>query len=156
MFSSNFIEGQSSNVGELTNVKLKDDNFHAMKTILQILHYHRDSELELITAEELACLAIHCDKYDCRTALQPWTFYWFRNLGSCFQSSEELSFLLLAAYKFDTRELFAKVSVMALKQLTLEYPTKWYDHEMLSLIPETVSGMSFYLFQNFTIGSKVT
>lgn len=117
---------------------------------MQVLHYYRNTDLKPMDAEGLACLAVHCDKYDCRVALLPWTYYWFHNLEPLSQSSEDLSFLLLAAYKFDEREHFSNVSAMLLKRLTLDTRSKWHDHEMLSLLPETFSSMSLSQLYKFS------
>lgn len=143
MFGPRFTEGQRLDTAEPIHVKLEEDDASAMKTILQVLHYCRNTVAKPSSAKELACIAIHCDKYDCRVALSPWTYYWFHDFeSSLLSSSEELSYVLLAAYKFDQWEHFSKISASAIERLTPGFPAKWHDHEMFSLLPEAVSGMS--------------
>jgi hypothetical protein len=86
MFGPHFVEGQRLRVEKFIRIKLEDDNSHAMKTILEAFHHYHNTDLKPLNAKELACLAIHCDKYDCRAVLRPWTYYWFHNLEPVPQS----------------------------------------------------------------------
>jgi hypothetical protein len=141
MFDSSFKEGQDlRNEGRVV-VKLVDDNAHAMKTILEILHHHPPADIDPNkNAKELACIAIHCDKYDCRVALRPWTYYWFRDLETIQRSPMELTLLLVAAYRFNEPRQFANISAMAVKYMPLEGLTNWCDHEMYDHFPEMAAG----------------
>lgn len=124
MFGLNFREGENlRNEGRVV-IKLVDDNAHAIKTILEILHHQHPAEIDPNkNAKELACIAIHCDKYDCRSAIRPWTYYWFRDLETGQWSPTELTLLLVAAYRFDEPRQFANVSAMAVKYMPLEVLT---------------------------------
>jgi hypothetical protein len=95
MFGPDFEEGQTIRQGGLILVRLGDDNASAMKAILKALHYHCTGEFDPVDAEELASIAVHCDKYNCRAALRPWIFCWFNNLERLTRSSEELAFSYL-------------------------------------------------------------
>jgi len=141
MFEPYFAEGQKKAAREPVRVKLEDDDARAMKTILRALHYHPIGELEPSNAKELACLAIHCDKYDCRASLKSWIYCWFSLLEPRSEEPEHLSFLLLAAYKFTEPKQFANISALIVNKMPPEFPATSYDHEMFSLLPETVTGM---------------
>lgn len=143
MFGSGFVEGQSlRNEGHVV-VKLVDDDAYAMKTILEILHHHPPAEIDANkNAKEIASIAIHCDKYDCRTALRPWIYYWFRDLKTVHRSPIELTLLLVATYRFDEPKQFANVSAMAVKYMPLEGLTNWNGHEMSDHFPEPAIGTS--------------
>ena len=143
MFGSRFREGQNLHNEERGTVKLMDDNAFAMKTILEILHHHPPADIDPTkNARELASIAIHCDKYDCRAALRPWTYYWFRDLGTGQRSPTELTLLLVAAYRFDEPRQFSVVSTMAVKYMPLEVLTNWDDDDRLDHFPEVAAGTS--------------
>merc|ERR1711964_577307 len=140
MFGSRFREGQNLHNEERGTVKLMDDNAFAMKTILEILHHPPPADIDPNkNAREIASIAIHCDKYDCRAALRPWTYYWFRDLGTGQRSPTELTLFLVAAYRFDEPRQFSAVSTMAVKYMPLEVLANWDDDERLDHFPEVAA-----------------
>ena len=121
-------------------VKLEEDDASLMSIIFDILRFHGGDGNEEVDAERLARLAIHCDRYDLVKALGPWISVWFENAERKIEPSEELGFMLLAAYLFDDIKKFREMSEMASKVLSLGFEENWEQHELLGLLPISVSG----------------
>jgi len=141
MFGPDFEEGHQLRREGLVHVRLGDDDATAMEIILKAVHYNYTKQLDAIDAEGLASLAIHCDKYNCRDALYPWISYWFNSFEQRTLSSQDLGFLVLAAYKFGERKHFADISTRALRELPLHFSTTWQSYEMFNLLPKIVTGV---------------
>ncbi|KAF2185899.1 hypothetical protein K469DRAFT_738836 [Zopfia rhizophila CBS 207.26] len=148
MFSPYFQEGQELLQGEHPVIELKDDDAQLMGIILSILHYQGSGENHVMSAERLARLAIHCDKYDCVNALGPWISVWFKNVERMSELSEEFGsefstiiwfgFMLLAAYMFNNPGKFTEISEAALRELPPGFFVKWEGHEILTILPASV------------------
>ena len=140
MFGPGFAEGERLRDDGFVHVKLEDDDVNAMRTILEILHhcYAVDIDTRNPDSEALAQIAFCCDKYDCRAALRPWTYYWFRDLEHVQYSPEKLRFLLPAAYCFDEPGHFKLISAMVIK----DFPLEWYQYATFDRLSEVVSGIS--------------
>ncbi|KAH8600089.1 hypothetical protein B0O99DRAFT_682550 [Bisporella sp. PMI_857] len=137
LFGPDFKEGRSIRSGQLDPIFLEEDDAQVMKIILGALHYKGIKEIQSVDAECLASIAIHCDKYNCVSALSPWLSYWFGKITPLAETSEELGFLLLAAYKCDDAEKFKEMSRRALRKFTPVFGSTWGFDEKLSFFPDS-------------------
>ena len=140
MLSSNFREGMQMAVSYRPTIVLHDDDPFAMKTMLGIFH-HKELDEKPMTAERLAVLAIHSDKYDCVKTLKPWIFMWFHSFQSPL-TVEEHGFLMLAAHVFRAAEQFLEWSGKVQSKLSPSSFAKWESVEMLSFLPDGLRGKS--------------
>lgn len=142
LFGPNFKEGQEIRRGDHPRISLEDDDPKAMGLILSILH-HKSSQVPLkMEPEALATLAIHCDKYDCNEALRPWAAGWCSNSEDV-NAVEDLGFMLLAAYMFRS-PAFSATASRAARRLKPNFASVWGEHETLTLLPETITGLDHF------------
>ncbi|KAH8648207.1 hypothetical protein BGZ60DRAFT_423350 [Tricladium varicosporioides] len=141
MFGPNFQEGHKLRCGENIEVRLEDDNALAMEVILKALHYYRINQRHPTDVEEMASIAVHCDKYDCAGALSPWISYWLNKFKPMTGPPEALGFLLLTAYILDDAEQFMEISAMAIRNLTISFSQTWKSYEILNFLPENVQSI---------------
>lgn len=139
MLGPSFQEGQKLLQGEVPIIELKDDDAPFMGIIFNVLHYRSGVENHAMSAERLARLAIHCDKYDCANALRPWISVWFKNVERMSQPPTEFGYTLLAAYMFNDSENFSKTSETCLRELNPEFSATWEEQEILTLLPARLS-----------------
>ncbi|KAM3064615.1 hypothetical protein ACMFMF_011897, partial [Clarireedia jacksonii] len=118
-------------------IEMREDNDFSMETILNILHHH-GSMTERMTAEELADLAIHSDKYRCVNALGPWIAHWFDKLQHT-NTSDELGYLVLAAYMFSDKGEFGSITQKAILQLSPSFSSQWDLIAMLEHLPSNLA-----------------
>lgn len=138
MFACSFKEGLELRASNRARVRLREDDNSAMNIILRILHYRWPEHPEIVDAERLASIAVHCDKYDCTMAMAPWASRWFDRLAPVVDAPEELEFLLLAAYKLNDAQQFAKVSARAVPIQTLgSHRCKAILHSLPDLVQGT-------------------
>lgn len=140
MFGPHFREGQQPQQGESPVIRLEDDDASLMSIIFDILHFRGSGKNSDIDAERLACLAIHCDKYDLVKALGPWVSVWFENVKRTIEPSEELGFMLLAAHLLNDSTEFREMSKMAIKLMPLGFEEEWEKQELLALLPISIQG----------------
>ena len=139
MLGPNFREGTQMADSTCPTISLHDDDPLAMITMLGAFHYkERDPEIPM-TAEELAVLAIHCDKYDCVKTVKPWILTWFSNFQHDLVE-EEYGFLLLAAHFFRAAEKFSELSAKAQVKLSTSSFAKWDRVDMLGFLPDGLRG----------------
>ena len=138
LFKPCFKEGLQTRQGEYPTIPLEDDDPGAMKTILSLLHYHNVEDYDVLDPESLATVAIQSDKYDCTKALRPWVSQWFGNSKEV-SKPEELGFLLVAAYFFDTPMHFKDISTRAVRDVNPDLASMWRDPKM-NLLPEGIKG----------------
>jgi hypothetical protein len=138
MLSPPFKEGQELLQANCVRIHLEDDDARLMSLILDILHYKADREFHILDSEDLARLAIHCDKYDCTKALGPWISTWFDEVVETGQSVMDVGFHLLASYMFNDPKKFAEISKTALEEITPDFRNKWLQEDTLTLLPTTI------------------
>lgn len=140
MFGPRFKEGQQLLEEQSPVVELEEDDASLMSKILSILHFQSGDESDIVDAEKLARLAIHCDKYDLGNALRPWISRWFDKVGRPSELSGKLGLVLLAAYMMNDAARFREVSENALKEVPVELVKEWDEQELLALLPTVVLG----------------
>ncbi|PVH92414.1 hypothetical protein DM02DRAFT_508345, partial [Periconia macrospinosa] len=138
MFGPHFKEGNQLPQEESPVVELKEDDASLMNIILNILHFRSSDDNYGMDAERLARLAIHCDKYDLPKALGPWISFWFDKVETASASSEELGFMLLAAYLFNDIKKFREISEMALIKTSPGFEDNWEEQDLLALLPISI------------------
>lgn len=120
-------------------MKLEDDEAIPMKIILSILHYQYHAVPSQMDARLTAPIAIHCDKYDCFRALEPWTTRW-QSHARAKSGPMEMGLLLLAAYKFEAFVPFADLSTKCIADLEPDL-SSWNARAELQLLPTCLKGM---------------
>jgi hypothetical protein len=142
MLSPSFKEGQELLQANCVSIHLKDDDARLMSLILDVLHYKADREFHVLDSEDLARLAIHCDKYDCTKALGPWLSTWFNEVVELGQSVLDVGFRLLASYMFNDPTKFSEISKKALEDITPDFRDQWLEEDILKLLPTSISSRS--------------
>jgi hypothetical protein len=138
MLSPSFKEGQELLQANCVKIHLEGDDARLMSLILDILHYKADREFHILDSEDLAQLAIHCDKYDCTKALGPWVSTWFTEVVETGQSIIDVGFHLLASYMFNDQKKFSEISKKALEDITPGFRNKWLVEDTLKLLPASI------------------
>lgn len=139
MLSPNFHEGMQMTDSNCLMISLHDDDPLAMETMLKIFHYKGPNLGGPMTAERLAVLAIHCDKYDCFQALKSWIHIWFSNFGFNL-TAEGYGFLMLAAHVSRGPNQFSKWSKMVQIKFSPSSLAKWEGLDMLGFLPDDLRG----------------
>ncbi|KAF2803433.1 uncharacterized protein BDZ99DRAFT_453758 [Mytilinidion resinicola] len=147
MFGPCFQEGLKLLQGEFPVIDLNEDDAPSMSIVLNRrvtgCHYRGVCDTNVMTAERLAGLAVQCDKYDCVTALTFWFSVWFKSVGSVRElSPEEFGFLLLAALLINDSGKFTEISERALREVTIAFSSRWEQHEILTILPTSIPGVS--------------
>ncbi|EAU34574.1 predicted protein [Aspergillus terreus NIH2624] len=137
LFGQRFYEGTQMANLSCPTIPLHEDDPVAMRIIIRILHYQEPEQGVSVDAETLAKISIHCDKYDCVKALNPWVFKWFSELQHI-TTVEEHGYLLLAAHLFRSAEQFSTVSIKAQTQLPCMFIARWEKVHMMDLLPDGV------------------
>lgn len=141
MFSPAFSEGERVRNGDVPLIDLQEDDPEAMGSILRILHYNRQGIPFEIAPGPLSAIAIHCDKYDCKNALEVWIRHWCG--AKCFQdfstsTPENIGITIVAAYMFRSSALFfSNVASQASKFLRLDFQAVWEQQTVITLLPAT-------------------
>ena len=112
MFNSRFREGLSNlpASGKLS-IPLPDDNAEAFAIFCKAIH-HRTAEIPRnLPIDCLENLAIIGDKYDCTSALSPWSNIWLLSwVDSGSIKSGDLNKLLFVAFVLDCPKAFSRIS----------------------------------------------
>ncbi|OWY49412.1 hypothetical protein AALT_g11080 [Alternaria alternata] len=140
MFNAAFHEGQRLLVEDCPVLELGDDDPELMGLMLRILHYQGSSADYAMEAERLARLSLHCDKYDCTSALGPWVPTWLRNVATKDESAKALGFQILAAFIFGDSLEFRNKSRTATLQLAPSFGAVWEEEELLAILPSSITG----------------
>lgn len=139
MLGPNFREGTQMADSNCPTITLHDDDPLAMITMLGAFHYKERDPKVPMTAEELAVLAIQCDKYDCVKTIKPWILTWFNNFQRDLVE-EEYGLLLLAAHFFRAAEKFSELSAKAQVKLSSISFAKWDSLDILGFLPDGLQG----------------
>lgn len=81
-------------------IPLRERDPGPMKTILRIFHFQSPGQVAPMDAEKLTIQIIHCDKYYCTRALQPWILNWFKDCDLLVASEKDCGYPLLASHLF--------------------------------------------------------
>lgn len=110
MFKSHFKEGLSSYpTSTKPPIPLPDDDAEAFIVLCNAIHYRTDDVPKKLTSTCLENLAIICDKYNCTSALAPWSAMWFQAKIDSFDA-KDLHKLFFAAYILDSPDAFSRIS----------------------------------------------
>ena len=110
MLNSRFKEGLSNHppTGKRL-ISLPDDNAEAFTILCNAIHYRTDQVPRKLTLVCLENIAIICDKYDCTSALTPWSAMWL-HAGIKSFDAKDLNKLLFAAFVLDDPTAFSRIS----------------------------------------------
>ncbi|RAH64558.1 uncharacterized protein BO66DRAFT_385159 [Aspergillus aculeatinus CBS 121060] len=139
LFTSGFREGNQMKDSTRPTLTLPEDSPGAMRTILQALHYQGSEDEDSLSARHLAVIAVHCDKYDCNSALRPWIWNWLGRFTHI-ETPEDHGYLLLAAYLFHCAEHYARLSIQAQINLPPRFADTWDEADLLGLLPSSAKG----------------
>ena len=144
LLGPHFKEGSQmrSSTGTCPTISLKEDDPEMMDIMLSVIHFKCENVPPILTPERLASLAIHCDKYSCAVSMRPWAMVWFANIPKSPQDNEKCGFLMLASYIL-LPEKFPDFSAVAARNLTWEFQSTWERHEIISLLPTSIIGMTY-------------
>ncbi|KXG49675.1 uncharacterized protein PGRI_056430 [Penicillium griseofulvum] len=137
LFGPNFYEGTQVAACTCPEVPLHDDDPAVTGALLAILHYQEPQDVPNTDAEWLANLAVHCDKYDCVKALNPWVLNWFQNFPPT-RLMEKYGHLILAAHLFRSEEHFSRLTSKAQVHLNLNFHYYWDGVQILDRIPDSL------------------
>ncbi|KDN68927.1 hypothetical protein CSUB01_11625 [Colletotrichum sublineola] len=141
LFGPVFQEGRTAKQENCPRIKLEEDDAEAMEIVLSLLHFKAKDEYKNIEPRLLALVARASDKYGCNTTLSPWIFRWLYDTPEP-SSPEEHGYLLVAAYLFDATDHWRSISTRAVKQMAPGFGASWSNHEVLSLLPQHIEGIS--------------
>jgi hypothetical protein len=110
-----------------------------MEMMLKVLHYQGDIK-DGMTADKLADLAMHSNKYDCVKALGPWVTLWFDKIEYERDMPKQFGYLILAAYLFGYEAGFANISQKAILKLAPDYFSQWDLIDKLEILPSRLPG----------------
>lgn len=166
LFTSGFLEGlrlrnnlssrsvqEGNDAHELEQIDIKEDNIIAMEQILLALHFRNTDVAVSMEPEDLANLAIHCDKYDLCRALKPWISVWCDETPEV-QSSSQLGLQVLAAYLFRS-ENFTGITARAIKQLHPKFVSEWEAEDMMTLLPLTIKRTLYRIYMSKIILTNI-
>jgi hypothetical protein len=135
-------KGRMAEAHELANkgsvsVNLDEDDPQAMEVILRVLH-HQTQQLSInLDLSLIAKIAMHSDKYDTYTVLEPWVTKWLDALQPIEKSPIDIGLFLLATRMVHARPQYTQASQVALKELAREFELSWSTHELLQYMPNT-------------------
>ncbi len=110
MFNSQFKEGLSNYPASgKPLIPLPDDNAEAFIVLCNVIHFRTDEVPKKLALTCLHDLAIICDKYNCTSALAPWSAMWLQAKIESF-AAKDLNKLLFAAYVLDIPDAFSRIS----------------------------------------------
>lgn len=111
MFNSQFKEGLGNNhpTPAKPPIPLPDDNAEAVVVLCNVIHLRTSEVPKKLALNCLTDLAVICDKYDCTSALAPWSAIWLQ-AGIASLAVKDLDRLLFAAYVLDSPDAFSRVS----------------------------------------------
>ncbi|KAF2811893.1 uncharacterized protein BDZ99DRAFT_282566 [Mytilinidion resinicola] len=114
MFNHGFAEGQNLSSASPRVVFLREDHSESMTILCQICHIRNQDVPKTLTVDLLAELTILCDKYDCVSAIQPWSVLWARELlpRTREPGSEKLLFI---AYRLELPMIFFQLTETLVK-----------------------------------------
>ncbi|RAH81280.1 hypothetical protein BO86DRAFT_448443 [Aspergillus japonicus CBS 114.51] len=137
LFTLGYREGNQMKNSTRPTITLPEDSPSAMRTILQALHYQGSEDGDSLSARHLAVIAVHCDKYDCNSALRPWIVNCLARF-SRIETPEDHGYLLLAAYLFQCASHYARISIQAQINLPPRFADAWSEIDLLDLLPSSV------------------
>ena len=112
MFKSRFKEGLNNHSKSAKPpIPLLDDNAEAVIVLCNAIHLRTSEMPKKLAVACLKDLAVVCDKYDCTSALTPWSAMWLQAGTECL-AVEDLDKLLFAAYVLDNPDAFSRVRVI--------------------------------------------
>ncbi|KAK3332906.1 hypothetical protein B0T19DRAFT_483060 [Cercophora scortea] len=122
MMGPNFMEGQKLRSGQAQGkpptITVEEDDLDAMQTILGVLHFKINLVPSTITPEQIAKIAVHCDKYDCAAPLRLFVFTACRRFSDDLNtSSTEKGLLFLAGCLLNAPELDPSLAEEQIKSL---------------------------------------
>ena len=145
---SNFREGQSlasrSTNSPPLEIIIADDDPPALATVLQILHFQYDCVTESPTTDQLFLVAVICDKYEMRQALELW---WKGSSKPPIMEHGSYHKWLFIAYTFAKGDLFTKLSKHLILNTSLDPDSDQLLHngEIYNIyIPATVIGICIF------------
>jgi hypothetical protein len=111
-----------------------------MDFILSVIHFKADrlqTQIPL-TAEEIANIAIHSDKYDFNGSLTPWITEWcghHRFPVSARRRLRDMGYGILAAYLFRSPQL-ETMSAHFAKTMPPDFTETWEKYKLMECLPE--------------------
>jgi hypothetical protein len=137
LFNGRMAEAREfANKGSVS-VNLDEDDPQAIEVILRVLH-HQIQELPVnLDLSSIAKVALHSDKYDTYTVLEPWVTHWLDALPPIGKSPIDIGLFLLATQMVSAKSRYALASSVASKELAKGFELSWSTHELLQHIPNT-------------------
>ena len=140
LFDGDFAESRMLSKGLCPRIPLHDDDDDTMAIILRILHHEIEFLPENLDLDQIASLAIHCDKYDCVGVLRPWLLAWLTRLSPVENDPVGVGLLILTTYLLRTPSHFAAATSTACKTLSPNFPEQWISNEKIHMLPDVVEG----------------
>ena len=133
---------------ENSHVHLSEDDGDAMEIILRVLHHDTCGFVIPTELEDMASVALHCDKYDCHSILRPWVAQWLLPIRQVKKTAIGLGLQLLIAFNLRDSNYFSKVFAQASTNLSSDFASEWENHGLLNLLPDKIVGTSLDAIQH--------
>ncbi|KAG7285745.1 hypothetical protein NEMBOFW57_008039 [Staphylotrichum longicolle] len=146
MLSPEYAEGRQlqetreKELGEIPTIELHEDDIAAMDFILSVIHFKTDRLNHLLTAEEIAKIAVQSDKYDLNNSLAPWISQWCdhrRFPVSAGNKLRDMGYGILAAYLFQS-PLLERMSTEFVQNMPPDFAETWEKHHLMERLPEYI------------------
>ncbi|KAB5531428.1 hypothetical protein GE09DRAFT_1252137 [Coniochaeta sp. 2T2.1] len=109
MFGPKWSEGQRLSTQKPLEIRLKEDDADALRTILCMLHHRTSDVPEILTAAQVLNIAVASDKYDLARALKYVRTHWLKTTKG--ENLSAMTDLLAAARLFGDEDMFAAQSL---------------------------------------------
>jgi hypothetical protein len=135
LFNGHMTEAQELAHGGPVSISLDEDDPQAVQVILRVLHHQTPDPSINLDLSLIANVALHSDKYDTCTVLEPWIAHWLDALQPVGKSPIDIGLFLLATHMIRARSRFTLASSMALRDLAEGFERSWSTHELLQYLP---------------------
>lgn len=142
LFNGHMAEARKLSNGGPVSVDLDEDDPRAVELILRVLHHQAPDPSVHLDLSLIASIALHADKYDTCTVLEPWVTHWLDALQPTGKSAVDIGLLLLATHMVHARSRFTLASTIAARNLAKGFERSWSTHELLQHIPDATIGKS--------------
>lgn len=142
LFNGDMAEAQKHSSGLSRSVDLNEDDPQAMEIILQVLHHQAPDPSINLDLSLIASVALHADKYDICTVMEPWVAHWLDIVKPTGESAIDIGLLLLTTHMVRAQSRFTLASKIAVGGLANGFEQPWSIHELLQHIPDATIGKS--------------
>ncbi len=146
MFSGNFAEGNDLSAAAPKRIALPDDDAESMTVFCKLIHMQTANLNREPSFDELADIAILCDKYRCTESIRSWLQLWISQKLK-YPKEPKFEKLIFITYVCDLPRDFEQVTLVLLRDTTKFLNNTYVTHGM-NLVPMEVIGKPISLAFN--------